>query len=372
MSKPANKKVIGLFVLGAIALLVLALVVFGSGKLFKKTYPIVFYFEGSVKGLNVGSSVVFRGVKVGSVTDVELLFDLKDSSTKIRVVADYDPGSVVRVGVRELVREYSPRERVEGFRILIDRGLRAQLQMQSVLTGQLMINLDFMPGTPARLVGTNPDVVEIPTVPTTAEELAQKLAKLPIEETLEKLSKAIQGVEEMINSPEVQGGMKSLSRSAAELEKLVKSIHAEIKPLSDGIHGTLKDARALINQADRVMNDGQKLIQNVDRRVDPLASKVEGTLDATRNLVSEVNVEVGPVASDLKKTLEEARGAIAQAQKTLKAAEANYAEGSAFYYELTEALSGLNEASHSIGLLGEYLKRHPDSVLWGKGKPGGK
>ena len=65
MSKPASKTLIGVFVIGAIALAVLAVVVFGSGRFFSEKMPLVMYFEGSVAGLNIGSPVMFRGVKVG-------------------------------------------------------------------------------------------------------------------------------------------------------------------------------------------------------------------------------------------------------------------------------------------------------------------
>jgi paraquat-inducible protein B len=75
MSKPANKTIIGIFVVGAIALAVVALVVLGSGKFFKKTFRAVCYFEGSVGGLNIGAPVIFRGVKIGSVANVILRFD---------------------------------------------------------------------------------------------------------------------------------------------------------------------------------------------------------------------------------------------------------------------------------------------------------
>ena len=361
MSKPANKKVIGVFVVGAIALLVVALVIFGSGKIFKKAIPVVFYFEGSVVGLNIGSAVMLRGVQVGSVTDVMLQFNPKGLSVQIPVYAEIDPDKIVRIGGKK----YEGAERAAMFKSLIEHGLRGQLQMQSMLTGLLMINLDFLPNTPVRLVGTNPKQLEIPTVPTTMQELSQRVEKLPIEEIFNKLAGTLERIQEVISSPEVEGGTKDLAQGMKEVRKLIKSIDDEIKPMSTSIQVTMKDTRAFISNAD-------KLVQNVDRQVEPLASKAGGTLDATRKLVSEVNGEVGPVASDLKKTLEEARGAIGQAQKTLQAAEGNYAEGSALYYELTEALAGLNEASQSIQSLGEYLKRHPDSVIWGKGKPGGK
>ena len=350
MSKPANKKVIGLFVLGAIALLVVALVVFGSGKIFKKTVPMVFYFEGSVKGLNIGSAVVLKGVQVGSVTNVVLQFNQKDLSLRIPVYADFDPDKIARVTGERIVKRG---EQVAMQKRLIDHGMRAKLEMQSILTGLLMINLDFLPDTPAKLVGTDPDVWEIPTVPTPLEVLTEKVQKLPIEETFNKLANAVSGIEKMVNSPELERGMKNLSQSAEEMRKTIKSINEEIKPLSASIQETLKDTRSVL--------------KNADNQITGTATRLEGLMGEAQKLVSEVNGEVGPMASDLKKTLEEARGAIAQAQKTLQAAEGNYAEGSAFYYELTEALSGLNDASRSISLLGEYLKRHPDAVLWGKG-----
>ena len=350
MSKPANKKVIGLFVLGAIALLVVALVVFGSGKIFKKTVPMVFYFEGSVKGLNIGSAVVLKGVQVGSVTNVVLQFNPKDLSLRIPVYADFDPDKIARVTGERIVKRG---EQVAMQKRLIDHGMRAKLEMQSILTGLLMINLDFLPDTPAKLVGTDPDVWEIPTVPTPLEVLTEKVQKLPIEETFNKLANAVSGIEKMVNSPELERGMKNLSQSAEEMRKTIKSINEEIKPLSASIQETLKDTRSVL--------------KNADTQITGTATRLEGLMGEAQKLVSEVNGEVGPMASDLKKTLEEARGAIAQAQKTLQAAEGNYAEGSAFYYELTEALSGLNDASRSISLLGEYLKRHPDAVLWGKG-----
>ena len=350
MSKPANKKVIGLFVLGAIALLVGALVVFGSGKIFKKTVPMVFYFEGSVKGLNIGSAVVLKGVQVGSVTNVVLQFNPKDLSLRIPVYADFDPDKIARVTGERIVKRG---EQVAMQKRLIDHGMRAKLEMQSILTGLLMINLDFLPDTPAKLVGTDPDVWEIPTVPTPLEVLTEKVQKLPIEETFNKLANAVSGIEKVVNSPELERGMKNLSQSAEEMRKTIKSINEEIKPLSASIQETLKDTRSVL--------------KNADNQITGTATRLEGLMGDTQKLVQNVDRQVEPVASDLKKALEEARGAIAQAQKTLQAAEGNYAEGSAFYYELTEALSGLNDASRSISLLGEYLKRHPDAVLWGKG-----
>jgi len=98
MSKPANKTVIGIFVVGAIALAVIAIVVLGSGKFFKQTLRAVCYFEGSVGGLNIGAPVVFKGVKIGSVADVILHFDRKDLIFTIPVYIEIDPSKMVATG----------------------------------------------------------------------------------------------------------------------------------------------------------------------------------------------------------------------------------------------------------------------------------
>ena len=73
MSKEVNKIVIGGFVIGGIGLAVMAVLLFGSGKFFQKTSMHVLFFEGSVKGLNIGSPVKFRGVDIGMVKNINHL-----------------------------------------------------------------------------------------------------------------------------------------------------------------------------------------------------------------------------------------------------------------------------------------------------------
>ena len=390
MSKPANKKLIGGFVLGATALLVVAVVIFGSGKIFTKTIPVVFYFDGSVKGLNVGAPLVIRGVKVGGVTSVDLVFDPKNMSTQVPVHAEIDPNKIVRVGAGD----YKMWEKEKNIRKLIDHGLRAQLQIQSIVTGQLLINLDFMPNTQARLVSKDPKEIEIPTVPTVLQEISDKLQTIPVDVVIDKMTSVLNGFERIINSPGVQAGAQNMDETLDEVKKLMVNINEEFKPM-------LRDTRNLMKNVDQ-------LVVKVDRRFDPLVSKAEGaldevgpmvsdlkktlaktdgaldevgpmvsdlkktlaktdeTLDATRKLVDQVSGEVGPLTAGLKKTLAEAHSAIARAEKTLEAAEANFYEGSEFYHTMTETLQSANEALRSGQILIEYLQRHPDAVIWGK------
>ena len=368
MSKPANKKLIGVFLLGATALLVVTVVVFGSGKIFAKTVPVVFYFEGSVKGLEVGAPVMIRGVKVGGVTSVHLLFDPKDMSVGIPVQAEFDPDKVIRVGGVT----YQSWERKAKIKKLIENGLRAQLQIQSFVTGQLMVNIDFLPETKARLVSKDPEEIEIPTIPTVLAQLSDKLQTVPVDKIIDQMVSSLEGFNNVINSPVLQEGLKN-EQTLDDLKKLIASVNEEFKP-------AMKEARTLMRNVDQ-------LVGKVDGRFDPLVSKVEGaleevgpmvsdlkktlaktdaTLDATRKLVDQANAEVGPILADVKKTLAEAHSAMAQAQKTMDDAEINFYEGSEFYQTLTDTLRQANEATRSAQLLIEYLQRHPNAVVFGR------
>ena len=178
MSKQANKKAIGAFVVAALVLALAAIIVFGSGKFFVERNLFVTFFEGSVKGLRVGAPVVFRGVKVGEVTKMMIYAHRDDQSFKIPVILEIQEDNFKSIGPEiEDAKKYVQE--------LIKKGLRAQLQMQSMVTGQLMVNLDFYPDTPVRLVGTDKIVIakgvmELPTIQTAMQKLGKTLEDIPI------------------------------------------------------------------------------------------------------------------------------------------------------------------------------------------------
>src|SRR5512134_2415689 len=146
MSKQASKSLIGAFVLGAIFLVVAGVVIFGSGKLFTKANKSVMFFEGSVNGLQIGAPVVFRGARIGQVTDVVVKMNARELTAFIPVYTEIYPQKIMPI---EGDQSYDERY----LQALITKGLRAQLQLQSFVTGQLMVNIDFYPNTPIRLVG---------------------------------------------------------------------------------------------------------------------------------------------------------------------------------------------------------------------------
>jgi len=331
MSKPANKTMIGLFVLGAIALVVVAIVTLGSGKLFKRTTPAVCYFEGSVGGLSEGAPVVFRGVKIGTVKEIAFRFDPKKASVTIPVFIELEQR---RKGVTK-------DELIETYRQLVERGLKAQLEMQSIVTGQLQVALDFYPDKPAKFVGVDPEYFEIPTVQSPLQELGKKIEKIPIDEIFQKILSAVEGIEKIVSSPEIPDTIHSINEAVKE-----------IKPLAANLGEAVKDAR--------------KLLQNVDGQIGPLASNLNETVQEAKATIKNVNSRIGPLGDSIERTIKAAEATITVAEKTLGNIEANVGENSTILYELNKSLEELRGLARSIRNLSDYLEQHPESVIWGK------
>ena len=182
MSKIANKTLIGVFVVGAVMLLIFSLIIFGSGRFFRKTNTYVLFFEGSVKGLSVGAPVTFRGVKIGTVKDISLMYDSTNRLAFIPVIIETQP---------YLIKGSPLKRQSDNIQYLINAGLRAQLDMQSFLTGQLAVVLDFLPDKPARILGKMKEYVEIPTVSSPFGELQKNIVDIPLKDIANNLQESM-------------------------------------------------------------------------------------------------------------------------------------------------------------------------------------
>ncbi|MEN8263175.1 MAG: MlaD family protein [Nitrospirota bacterium] len=332
MSKQANKTVIGAFVIGAIALVVAGVLIFGSGKFLKARDSYVLYFEGSVKGLNIGSPVLFRGVKVGSVTDIRLQFDPEDLTVYIPVVIEVEPD--------RFRKESNDRNSQYNVKLLIDKGLRAQLELQSMVTGQLMINFDFQPDEPANLTGISSKYVELPTIPSDMEKLSRTIENIPFDELMNKLTSAVGGLERVMNSPELIGSAKAAEKALKEIHKLVKNVDSQVAPLVLNIKDTSDAARSAFEQAEKTF------------------AFEEGV--------------PGELASGIKETLTSASDALKQSRHTLSSVQEVVANDSDLVYKLNNTLHELSGAARSIRFLADYLERHPESIVRGKGSSKGE
>jgi paraquat-inducible protein B len=154
--------------------------------------------------------------------------DPNDLTVEIPVFIEVDPERFEKVGEKRRKRHTQ-----EQIKILIERGLRAQLEMQSMVTGQLMVQLDFHSDKPARLVSTDTKYPEIPTIQTGLQQLTETIERLPLEEMVNNLTSAISGIERAVNSPEVGKGMKNINETLVDIQKLMEELDRAIAENSE-------------------------------------------------------------------------------------------------------------------------------------------
>ena len=331
MSKKANTAMIGAFVIGAVVLAVVGVLAFGSGALFKDVDTFVLYFDGDLKGLTVGAPVLFRGVPVGQVRSIKVLYKSDQIDFRIPVVIETDPdrfheaaapGEKVTPGVEdnELDR-------------LIAQGLRAQLSLQSLVTGQLAISLDLLPNTPANLRGRehlNEGLMEIPTVPSSFERLATALENLDLKTVVDNINLAMIELRDVIEERSLETLVKSFTRAANEVALLAEELRGRSGGIADEIQKTATTAR--------------HMMQSIDNQVDP-------------------------VADEAIQTMNQIQEAMAQAEDALVKIErltTDYSADSDFGYELSTALNEIAATARSVRALTDMLQQKPDVLLRGK------
>ena len=340
MSKPADPKLIGAFVLGAVALIIGGLIVLGAGKFFQRTTPVVMFFEGSVAGLSAGSPVNFRGVRVGQITNVSIRYQPNGSDPLIiPVFAELSPENV-QVATRDQKKDLHPSSGVV-LRTLIDDGLRAQLAIPSLVTGQATVSLDLIPGSPAEFRNTYPNRVEIPTVPSTLQEVQatlqqvyDKLSKLPLDDLIEDTRTLIKGANRLVNDPAITRAVAEASHAMTDLQQVAGTLDSRIRPLIDSLE-------TVSASADRTLRSAQQVIT--------------GTEDRSKQTFQETDA-----------MLQAARQALVQVDRTLKTANNAMQPGGQFNYDLINALNETASAARSLRDLADQLQRSPNSLLFGR------
>ena len=305
MGKRPSATLIGAFVVGAVTLAVMAIATFGSGQFFRHTQRFVLYFSGSLNGLERGAPVKFRGVPIGSVKEIRLRIPGQhEDETRIPVYIDVDQDRLADLGLR-MLRTYDP----DVIQQLIDRGLRAQLQLQSIITGVLYIGLDLFPGTPVVLALPADRGLEIPTLPTALEQaqvkvqkILERLSKVDLDAFVRSVTSAVDGVTTLVNSPDLRQAIVSAREALGEARTLVHDLEPQVGPLATNVEAAAADMRAASQRLDATLADLQRLA----------------------------------------------------------------APDAPLVYGLTSTLADLDSAARSVRELTDYLNRNPNSVLTGR------
>ncbi len=343
MSRKANPAVVGGFVVLAVTLLVAAVVVLGKGRIFKETRDWVLYFDGSIKGLSTGSSVVFQGVRIGEVKDIRVRID-RDGNIRTPVVMTLD-ASLIDIEDKQL----ESREALESTKKMIERGLRAQLQTQSLITGQLLIQLAFHPDKEARYVAPESDLPEMPTIPSTVQELSNTLEKLPLQEIIENIHDISVNLAKLLSSGEISRALAALVKSIETAEGVLARIDREIQPLS-------ADARKVLQSADTLLSDNT-------HKVGALLSDLEKTSATTRKSIEQLAVELTEAT---RKTETNLAGFLENAASLSRQAEKMISQQSELRIETGKTVEEFRASLRALRMLTEYLEQHPEALLRGK------
>ena len=360
MSKRANTTVIGAFVIGAIALAMSVMVLLGTGQLFRERLVVVTVFEGSVTGLDVGSPVEFRGVPVGTVKSIKALYDPDKTSIVIPVYISLDSDAVTNIGKNE--PEQSPEREIEK---MIAHGLRAQLDLRSLVTGTKFVALEFHPDTPAAVLGVGGGIPEIPSIASRLDRVTSMFDKLDIDALASKAIFTLDGISTLVNSPALTSTIENLDQAARGASRLVVQLQASTQTLSRSAIEALDQTRQTVAAAETALlatlSDVSQLSNNTDNRLGQVADKLDAALSAVQTLATNLDRQVQPLSDS-------ANTAMNQATSTLKAAEDILGEDSNTRYNLDTTLEELAAAARSVRLMAEYLEQNPDALLKGRGQ----
>ncbi len=268
---------VGTFVLGGLAIGVVGVLVFGGMQLFTRTVPAIVIFQGSVAGLAVGSPVTFRGVKIGSVRTISVHVREGNENPVIPVILELEPSSVSWPRGQTTKDSY-------GLRRAVDLGLRAQLSSVSLVTGQLDVELDFLPGTPAKLSDPLATMAEIPTVPSDMEHLKDQLLQM----NLPQLANSARGA--------LASAQLVLNRIAGKIDPMAASAQATLNTATGVLQSVQADAARTLSSITKLADETRRQVGAKGQALDPVvASAAEATANANKLLVS-LNGMIGPGA----------------------------------------------------------------------------
>jgi paraquat-inducible protein B len=224
------------------------------------TRPFLVHFDGSVRGLSVGAPVEFRGIKIGSVADIAVHLDPKTLQITIPVLLDIQPE---RIATPKVIQSHvkAIQSRMEDnyavMKQLVKRGLRAQLETGSLLTGQLFVSLDIHPDLPEKALIMTGKYPEIPAVPATMDQVRRtvtdvmaEIRRLPLDKIAQEILETVEGANHLVNSAETQEAVHHLNATLGNVEKLTKGLDQTVRGLETSIEKTLAKARETLDVAD--------------------------------------------------------------------------------------------------------------------------
>jgi len=347
MSRRANPALIGAFVLGALALLVAGLLVLGGGRLSGERETLVLYFRDSTSGLTVGAPVVLKGVQVGIVKRIEVIYDEEAGSFLVPVYIDIEQDKIAWPG--EIRAGLDSRELYEK---ALASGLRAMLSTQSLVTGMLQIEIGFFPGTALILHQRDDRYRELPTIPSALERLRGQIEDIPLEHLVNEAVATLEGLNRLVNAPDVPRILANLEAATADISRAAQALRERVGSSGDRLDATLDQLREVAGM--------------LSARLEGLMVAGEQAAAEVSHLARDANREIESLADSLRRAGDAAQAAFGSAEGALDSVSSAVGEGSPLRREVLVALQSLSAAARSLRDLADYLERHPEALLSGK------
>lgn len=329
MHNSTPSRVIGLFVIGALLV--------GSSGLFwllgegwsQKPYRVMVTFPESVKGLDVGSRVTFQGVRLGSVSSVNVVMN-ETGQVTIPVILD------IKQSLRGDIKE-TGQDITQTFDLFLKRGLVAQLIPESYLTGLQQIQLSIQPETDGYVLKGSYDYPQIPTIPSQFdkvsnmfEAVASRVQQMPIESIIDNLNNLIATTEQRIASPLVSQSLTDLQVSLHHIASLMTMADNQKEIIYTGI------------------TNGLKSLEEAGRDVSESA-----------DLVSAFTDELGISLDEIDAVITGVKLTVADFQQLAK-------PNAPLQRELLSTLRRFDAAAEQFRQLAETLQRNPEAIFSGK------
>jgi paraquat-inducible protein B len=285
MSRHANPFTVGLFVLGALVLAVAGAVTLSTVRLFGPDNEFVIYFNESVRGLNIGSPVAYRGVTVGEVTSIVAGYSLaRKDIVAVPVTIRIDPSRVQ-------ILDRNGATDAQILAQMVESGLRAQLQLQSLVTAQLFIALDFFPGQAPRFQHAGGDgQLEIPSVPSPLAAIQRSIDEVTMAtpELLAEVQDIMRLVRELLageTGEDVRRAIRAatgLARRLGDPDGPLIPVLEQLPALQAKLATTLDEASALMAEATALTASLQGKVEARDEQVGELVAELTRTAASAR------------------------------------------------------------------------------------------
>jgi paraquat-inducible protein B len=349
---------IGLFALLGLALLAAAIVAVLGVQVFKAGDRVVMNFAGSVYGLQVGAPVVFRGVRLGGVRSIGVA--QVDGRFAVPVVAELDRAQLQKLAGVTAGEPGGATAGKTALAALLQQGLSAQLATQSLLTGQLYVDLDLREAARMAQLGRvaavrDDGLVEIPTSLTRFQSLQEQLDRVDVDRMSQDLAATLAAAKGLLAGPEMKQVMTELAQASAALSRVATSLDQRLPALADTARGTLQragDASARVGTA-----------------ADRLGERVTGAADRLGLASDRVGAAAGRAetllapGSPLHSSVQGAADELARAATALRAATG---DDSASLQSVQRAMADVSRAARAVRTLADQIEQQPQSLIRGR------